>query len=133
VAESVPKVPLNHRRRTKDVATARKKNKEAGLERKSAPAKAEARPRVPALSARPVWPLAGELSGRALSGDDQGERHLVPLNPETNNRVRMVPTDPDKGPVERTSLMKGYEISKNRYVIRAAGGAVQSRRIQGPL
>ena len=41
--------------------------------------------------------------------------HLV--NPETNNRVRMIPTDPDTGPVERSSLVKGYEIAKNRYVI----------------
>ncbi|HTK79504.1 MAG TPA: Ku protein [Rhizomicrobium sp.] len=39
------------------------------------------------------------------------------LNPETNNRIRMVPTDPETGPVERSSLVKGYEISKNNYVI----------------
>jgi DNA end-binding protein Ku len=39
------------------------------------------------------------------------------LNPETNNRIRMIPTDPDTGPVERSSLVKGYEIEKNRYVI----------------
>ena len=39
------------------------------------------------------------------------------LNPETNNRIRMVPTDPDTGPVERADLVKGYEISKNHYVV----------------
>ena len=39
------------------------------------------------------------------------------LNPKTNNRIRMVPTDPDEGPVERGDLVKGYEIAKNRYVI----------------
>jgi DNA end-binding protein Ku len=39
------------------------------------------------------------------------------LNPQTNNRIRMVPTDPDTGPVERGDLVKGYEISKDRYVI----------------
>ena len=39
------------------------------------------------------------------------------LNPETNNRIRMVPTDPDTGPVERKDLVKGYEIEKNKYVI----------------
>lgn len=39
------------------------------------------------------------------------------LNPETNNRIRMIPTDPDTGPVERSQLVKGYEISKNHYVI----------------
>ncbi len=39
------------------------------------------------------------------------------LNPKTKNRIRMVPTDPDIGPVERGDLVKGYEIEKNRYVI----------------
>src|SRR5215469_5207400 len=39
------------------------------------------------------------------------------LNPETNNRIRMIPTDPDTGPVERKDLVKGYEVSKNKYVV----------------
>ncbi len=39
------------------------------------------------------------------------------LNPKTNNRIRMIPTDPDTGPVERKDLVKGYEIEKNKYVI----------------
>jgi len=39
------------------------------------------------------------------------------LNPETHNRIRMVPTDPETGPVNRADLVKGYEISKNHYVI----------------
>jgi len=39
------------------------------------------------------------------------------LNPDTNNRIRMVPTDPDTGPVERADLVKGYEVSKDEYVI----------------
>jgi DNA end-binding protein Ku len=39
------------------------------------------------------------------------------LNPDTNNRIRMVPTDPDTGPVERSDLVKGYEVSKDEYVI----------------
>jgi DNA end-binding protein Ku len=29
----------------------------------------------------------------------------------------MVPTDPDTGPVERSDLVKGYEIAKSKYVI----------------
>lgn len=41
--------------------------------------------------------------------------HLI--NPETNNRIRMVTTDPETGPVERSSLVKGYEFEKNRYVV----------------
>jgi DNA end-binding protein Ku len=77
----------------------------------------------PHLSARPVWqgnlrlslvscPVA--LYGAASRSADISF-HL--LNPETNNRIRMVPTDPDTGPVERSDLVKGYEISKNHYVV----------------
>jgi DNA end-binding protein Ku len=39
------------------------------------------------------------------------------LNPETHNRIRMVPTDPDTGPVERSELVKGYQYEKGKYVI----------------
>jgi DNA end-binding protein Ku len=39
------------------------------------------------------------------------------LNPKTHNRIRLVPTDPDEGPVERSKLVKGYEITKNEYVV----------------
>lgn len=41
--------------------------------------------------------------------------HLI--NPKTNNRIRMVATDPDAGPVERSDLVKGYEVSKDEYVL----------------
>jgi DNA end-binding protein Ku len=41
--------------------------------------------------------------------------HLI--NPDTNNRIRMIPTDPDAGPVERADLVRGYEVSKDEYVI----------------
>ncbi|HEY0105354.1 MAG TPA: Ku protein, partial [Rhizomicrobium sp.] len=39
------------------------------------------------------------------------------LYPEPNNRIRMIPTDPDTGPVARADLVKGYEIAKNKYVV----------------
>lgn len=39
------------------------------------------------------------------------------LNPKTHNRIRLVPTDPETGPVERSKLVKGYEIAKNEYVL----------------
>jgi len=76
-----------------------------------------------ALSKRPVWqgdlrlslvscPVA--LYGATSRGNDISF-HL--LNPQTNNRIRMIPTDPDTGPVERADLVKGYEISKNHYVV----------------
>jgi len=41
--------------------------------------------------------------------------HLI--NPATHNRIRLVPTDPDRGPVERAKLVKGYEIARNEYVV----------------
>lgn len=77
----------------------------------------------PHLSARPTWQGQLRLSlvscPVALYGATTKTRdisfHL--LNPDTNNRIRMVPTDPDTGPVERADLVKGYEIAKNKYVI----------------
>lgn len=41
--------------------------------------------------------------------------HLI--NPKTNNRIRMVTTDPETGPIERSDLVKGYEFEKGRYVL----------------
>src|SRR5215472_7250537 len=52
---------------------------------------------------------------RATTSKNDITFHL--LNPQTNNRIRMVPTDPDTGPIERSELVKGYEVEKNRYVI----------------
>ncbi|MBS0282206.1 MAG: Ku protein, partial [Proteobacteria bacterium] len=75
------------------------------------------------MSSRPLWqgqlrlslvscPVA--LFGATTKSSDISF-HL--LNPETNNRIRMVPTDPDTGPVERADLVKGYELAKNKYVV----------------
>jgi DNA end-binding protein Ku len=77
----------------------------------------------PRLSARPMWQGSLRLSlvscpvalYGATSRSSDISFHL--LNPETNNRIRMIPTDPDTGPVERADLVKGYEISKNHYVV----------------
>lgn len=46
-----------------------------------------------------------------------GEVHFNLINPETNNRIRMVTTDPDTGPVERSSLVKGYAVAKDEYIL----------------
>ena len=107
------------------MAIARKKHKEPRSEHRNASEhpKAKARPRIPGLSSRPVWRGHLRLSlvscpvalYRATTKANDISFHLV--NPETNNRVRMIPTDPDAGPVERASLVKGYEIAKNRYVL----------------
>src|ERR1700761_877731 len=76
-----------------------------------------------ALSKRPVWQGSLRLSlvscPVALYGATTRTTDISfhMLNPETNNRIRMIPTDPDTGPVERKDLVKGYEIEKNKYVI----------------
>jgi DNA end-binding protein Ku len=75
------------------------------------------------LSSRPAWQGHLRLSlvscpialYTATSRSSDISFHM--LNPETNNRIRMIATDPDTGPVERSSLVKGYEIEKNKYVI----------------
>lgn len=41
--------------------------------------------------------------------------HLI--NPKTNNRIKMITTDPDTGPIGRGELVKGYEVEKNRYIL----------------
>jgi DNA end-binding protein Ku len=46
-----------------------------------------------------------------------GDVHFHLINPKTNNRIRMVTTDPDTGPVERSELVKGYEVSKGDYIL----------------
>ena len=77
----------------------------------------------PSLSSRPMWQGSLRLSlvscPVALYGATSrtADISFYLLNPETNNRIRMIPTDPDTGPVERADLVKGYEISKNHYVI----------------
>lgn len=39
------------------------------------------------------------------------------LHRETLNRIRMVPTDPELGPVDRADLVKGYQVEKDRYIV----------------
>lgn len=101
----------------------RAKKKATGRKTTSRGHRSPANTNEPRLSSRPVWqgnlrlslvscPVA--LYG-ATSRSSDISFHL--LNPETNNRIRMIPTDPDTGPVERADLVKGYEISKNHYVI----------------
>lgn len=75
------------------------------------------------MAARPTWQGHLKLSlvtcpvalYTATTKANDISFHLI--NPETNNRIRMVTTDPDTGPVERSSLVKGYEISKDEYVL----------------
>ncbi|HUO94407.1 MAG TPA: Ku protein [Rhizomicrobium sp.] len=100
------------------MAVARKKASKAKASPRHANDDEVARP-----AGRPVWEGHLKLSlvscpvvlYRATSSRSDISFHL--LNPETNNRIRMVPTDPDTGPVNRSDLVKGYEIEKNRYIV----------------
>ena len=75
------------------------------------------------MPARPTWQGHLKLSlvtcpvalYTATTKTNDVSFHLI--NPKTNNRIRMVPTDPDAGPVERSDLVKGYEVSKDEYVL----------------
>jgi DNA end-binding protein Ku len=76
-----------------------------------------------AMAGKPAWQGQLRLSlvscpvalFRATTHVQDVSFHL--LNAATHNRIRLVPTDPDKGPVERSKLVKGYEIAKNEYVV----------------
>ena len=46
-----------------------------------------------------------------------GDIHFNLINPKTNNRIKMVTTDPDTGPINRSDLVKGYEVSKGEYIL----------------
>ena len=73
--------------------------------------------------ARPSWQGHLKLSlvtcpvalynGVSASGDI----HFNLLNPKTMNRIKMVTTDPETGPIERSELVKGYQVEKNQYII----------------
>ena len=75
------------------------------------------------MAARPTWQGHLKLSlvtcpvalFTATTSSNDVRFHLI--NPETNNRIRMVPTDPDTGPVERADLVRGYEVSRDEYVL----------------
>ena len=75
------------------------------------------------MAARPTWQGHLKLSlvtcpvamYTATASSSHVSFHLI--NPETHNRIRMIPTDPDTGPVERSDLVKGYEVSKDEYVL----------------
>ena len=75
------------------------------------------------MSSRPTW--QGHLKLSLVScpvalysaTNSRSDVHFHLINPDTNNRVRMIATDPDKGPVERRDLVKGYEFEKDRYIL----------------
>ncbi len=46
-----------------------------------------------------------------------GDVHFNLINPATNNRIKMVTTDPETGPVDRSSLVKGSAVAKDEYIL----------------
>ncbi len=75
------------------------------------------------MAARPTWQGHLKLSlvtcpvALYTATTSAGDVRFHLINPETHNRIRMVATDPDTGPVERSDLVKGYEVSKDEYVL----------------
>jgi DNA end-binding protein Ku len=75
------------------------------------------------MAARPTWQGHLKLSlvtcpvalYSAIS--PRGDVHFNLINPKTNNRIKMITTDPETGPVERSSLVKGYEVEKGKYIL----------------
>jgi DNA end-binding protein Ku len=50
--------------------------------------------------------------------ESAAEVHFHMINPKTHNRIRMQAVDAGTGkPVERSELVRGFEISKNKYVV----------------
>jgi DNA end-binding protein Ku len=75
------------------------------------------------MATRPTWQGYLRLSlvscpvALYTATSRSGEVHFNMLHKETHNRVKMIPTDPETGPVDRADIVKGYEIEKGRYVV----------------
>ncbi|CAN7512655.1 Ku protein [Phenylobacterium sp. LjRoot225] len=75
------------------------------------------------MAARPTWQGYLRLSlvscpvALYTATARTGEVHFNMLHGTTHNRIKMIPTDPETGPVERSEIVKGYEIEKGRYVV----------------
>ncbi len=75
------------------------------------------------MAYRPSWRGHQKLSlvtcpvALYTATDAAGDVHFHLINPKTNNRIKMITTDPDTGPVNRSDLVKGYEVSKCEYIL----------------
>jgi len=75
------------------------------------------------MAPRPTWQGHLKLSlvtcpvGLYTATDASAGVSFNLINPKTKNRIKMVTTDPDTGPVERSELVKGYQIEKGQYVL----------------
>ncbi len=73
---------------------------------------------------RPIW--RGHLRLALVScpialfsaNHDRGSLHFNLINPKTGNRIKMVTQDAEtEQPLKRTDLVKGYEYTKDKYII----------------
>lgn len=75
------------------------------------------------MAYRPTWQGHLKLSlvtcpvALYTATNSGGDVHFNLINPKTNNRIRMITTDPDTGPIARSELVKGYEVEKGRYIL----------------
>ncbi|WP_309090808.1 Ku protein [Phenylobacterium sp.] len=75
------------------------------------------------MATRPTWQGYLRLSlvscpvALYTATSRSGEVHFNMLHKDTMNRIKMIPTDPETGPVDRSDIVKGYEIEKGRYVV----------------
>jgi DNA end-binding protein Ku len=82
------------------------------------------RPKEQHRGVRPTWEGHLRLSlvtcpvALYTATERSAEVHFNLINPKTNNRIRMQTVDAGTGDVvERSDLVKGFEVSKNKYVL----------------
>ncbi|HEY0437333.1 MAG TPA: Ku protein [Phenylobacterium sp.] len=74
------------------------------------------------MATRPTWQGYLRLSlvscpvALYTATSRSGDVRFNMLSKATHNRIRMIPTDPESGPIDRADIVKGYEIEKGRYV-----------------
>ncbi|MBS0524131.1 MAG: Ku protein [Proteobacteria bacterium] len=75
-------------------------------------------------AARPAWEGHLRLSlvtcpvALFTATERSADVHFHLINPRTNHRIRMQTVDAETGkPVERAGLVRGFEVSKNRYIL----------------
>jgi DNA end-binding protein Ku len=95
------------------------------MAKKRAPARAKrAPPAAQHKSLRPTWEGHLRLSlvtcpvALYTATERTSEIHFNMINPKTNNRIRMQTVDAGTGkPVDRSDLVRGFEVSKNKYIL----------------
>jgi len=75
------------------------------------------------MAYRPTWQGHLKLSlvtcpvSLFTATNPAGDVHFNLINPKTHNRIKMITTDPETGPINRSDLVKGYEVSKGEYIL----------------